>query len=143
MRYLFDASSGTVIAGGNGRGLTNTQLNFPVGLYFDSSSNSLFIANSVSHNIVRWVIGATTWTLVAGSITGTAGSTSILLNQPHDVVLDPIGNVYVADGFNNRIQFFLNDQPNGTTIVGIGTATSTVTGLFLPVSVAIDTQLNV
>ena len=142
MRYLFGASSGTVVAGGNGQGSANTQLNFPIGLHFDSSSNSLFIANSVGHNILRWVIGASSWTLVAGSNSGIPGSTSTLLNQPQDVVLDSTGNVYVADGYNNRIQFFLAGHFNGTTIAGTGIASTSDTGLYLPVSIAIDAQLN-
>ena len=142
MRYLFGASSGTVVAGGNGQGSTNTQLNFPIGLYFDSTSNSLLIANSVGHNIVRWVIGATNWTLVAGSNSGASGNASTLLNQPQDVALDSFGNLYVADGYNHRIQFFLAGQFNGTTIAGTGTASSTAAGLNLPTSVAVDAQLN-
>ena len=95
MKYLSGASSGTVIAGGNGQGFANTQLTFPMRLYFDSSSSSLFIANSVSHNILRWVIGALSWTLIAGNNSGIAGSTSTLHNQPQAVVLDSTGNVFV------------------------------------------------
>jgi sugar lactone lactonase YvrE len=143
MKYLSGATSGTVVAGGNGQGSATNQLNYPIGLYFDSSSNSLLIANSVGHNIVRWVVGANSWTLVAGSISGTSGSTSTLLNQPQDVVLDSMGNLYVADGYNNRVQFFLAGQSSGVTIAGTGTPSSTATGLYLPTSVAVDAQFNV
>jgi hypothetical protein len=41
IQYLASASSGTVVAGGNVEGFNNTQMNYPIGLYFDSSSNSL------------------------------------------------------------------------------------------------------
>jgi len=41
------------LPGANGPGYNNTQLYNPVGLYFDSSSNSLFITNFGAHNIVR------------------------------------------------------------------------------------------
>src|ERR1700722_560111 len=80
MSYLSGASSGTVVAGGNGQGTGNTQLYTPSDVYFDSSSNSFFIANYGGNTIVCWVLGATSWTLVAGSVSGSSGSTSTLLN---------------------------------------------------------------
>jgi sugar lactone lactonase YvrE len=143
MSYLSGASSGTVAAGNNGQGTSNTQLYLPVGLYFDSSSNSLFIANAGANNVVQWVIGATSWTLVAGSITGTSGHTSTLLNYPIGITLDSIGNVYVADRNNHRIQLFLSGQSNGTTIAGVTlTSGANSTLLFNPCAVALDAQLN-
>ena len=55
MAYRSGASSGTLIAGGNGLGLNNTQLYSPSIIYFDAPSNSLIIANRYAHNIVRWI----------------------------------------------------------------------------------------
>ncbi|CAF3725747.1 unnamed protein product, partial [Rotaria sp. Silwood1] len=94
MQYLSGASSGTVIAGGNGPGTGSTQLNGPFGIYFDSVSNSLVIANRGANNIVRWVIGASTWTLLAGNSGGLSGSSSTLLNGPCSVTLDSMGNIF-------------------------------------------------
>ncbi|CAF3807769.1 unnamed protein product, partial [Adineta steineri] len=116
MRYLSNATSGTVVAGNNGPGAGSTQLNYPYGFIFDSSTNSLLIANLHNNNVVRWVIGASNWTILAGSIVGTGGSTSILLNQPVGITLDYYGNMYVADSGNHRIQFFLAGQSSATTI---------------------------
>lgn len=144
MRYLSGASSGTVVAGGNGAGTGITQLNNPRGLHYDASTNSLLIANNLAHNIVRWVIGASSWTLVAGSSSGTVGSTSILLSYPTDVTLDSLGNMYVSDEGNQRIQFFLLGQSNGTTMFGVtGTSGSTSDLFNTPSSVAVDSQFNV
>ena len=143
MEYAFGASSGTVVAGGNGPGTSNTQLNLPIGVYFDSSSNSLIIANADGHNVVRWVLGASSWTLIAGSTNGTNGDTSMLLNYPAGVTLDSMGNVYVADRDNHRIQLFLAGQSTGITIAGItGNSGSNATMLNNPCSVALDAQLN-
>jgi sugar lactone lactonase YvrE len=143
MQYQSDASSGTVVAGGNGSGKNSTQLWRPYGLCFDTWTNSLIIANYGANNVVRWVIGASSWTLVAGSINGTSGSTSLLLNGPIDVKLDPMGNVYVADRFNDRIQFFLANEMNGTTIAGITTVSGSNSSLLKsPYGVALDNQLN-
>jgi DNA-binding beta-propeller fold protein YncE len=143
MQYLPNASSGTVVAGGNGAGTNNTQLWSPYGFAFDSSSNSLVIANFDANNVVRWVLGASSWTLVAGSINGSNGSTSTLLDQPLSVTLDSMGNIYIADSGNHRIQFFLAGQPNGTTIAGItGFPGSNSSQLHYPYWAMIDNQTN-
>jgi len=57
MCYTKGNNTGVLVAGGNGRGNNINQLNSPMGIYFDSVSNSLIIANAGSHNIVRWRIG--------------------------------------------------------------------------------------
>ena len=143
MSYASGASSGTVVAGGNGAGANNTQLNAPTGLYFESSTNSLLIANFGAHNIVRWVLGASSWTLVVGSINGVNGSSSTLLTYPTGVTLDSMGNLYVTDYGNHRIQLFLAGQTNGSTIAGVtGTLGAASNQLYYPYSVVLDNQLN-
>lgn len=98
----------------------------------------------MAHNIVRWIIGASSWTLVAGSSSGISGTTSILLNYPTDVTLDSLGNMYVSDEGNHRIQFYLSGQSNGTTMFGVtGTSGSTSDLFNTPSSVAVDSQFNV
>ncbi|CAF1582370.1 unnamed protein product [Rotaria magnacalcarata] len=143
MRYLVNASSGTVVAGGNGPGTNRTQLNRPWGIYLDVTSNSLYIANYASNNIVRWVIGATSWTLVAGDINGMSGNSSTMLNSPLDVEVDFMGNVYVADASNHRIQLFQAGSMNGTTIAGVtGISGSDPYHLNYPYALKLDSQLN-
>ncbi|CAM4821428.1 unnamed protein product [Rotaria magnacalcarata] len=143
MSYLVNASSGTVVAGGNGPGTNRTQLNFPTGIYLDVTSNSLYIANYASNNIVRWVIGATSWTLVAGDINGMKGNSSTMLFSPFDVEVDFMGNIYVADTFNHRIQFFQAGSMNGTTIAGVTGVTGSDPYHFnCPMTLKFDSQLN-
>ncbi|CAM4908089.1 unnamed protein product [Rotaria socialis] len=142
MRYLSGASSGTVVAGGNGAGNANTQLNLPFSFAFDSSSNSFIIANYNAHSVVRWVLGASSWTLIAG-VVGSAGSTSTSFNAPLSVVLDSMNNMFIADTNNDRIQFFLAGQSNGTTIAGItGLPGTAHTQLNVPYWAIIDNQYN-
>ena len=104
MRYSSNAAFGTVVAGGNGPGISNTQLFYPMGIHFDAISNSLLIANYVANNIVRWTLGTLNWQIVAGNQNGTSGNTSIGLQSPIDVTLDPMGNSYVLDSDNQRVQ---------------------------------------
>lgn len=143
MSYAPGAKNGTLILGGQGAGTNKTQLYNPAGLLYDSFSNSLFIANYAAHNIVRYVFGTKSWTLVAGNSNGIAGSNSTSLRFPSDVILDPMGNIYVADYHNNRIQFFLGGSSNGITIAGI-TNVSGANSILLnrPWSVKLDNQLN-
>ncbi|CAF1008402.1 unnamed protein product [Rotaria sordida] len=143
MRYFQNNSSGTLVAGGNGNGKNQTQLSLPTAIYFDSLSNSLLIVNTGAHNIVRWVLGESSWTLVAGNINGTAGISSMHLKSPTDVTLDPMGNMYVADRNNQRIQFYLVGETNGTTIAGRTGITGSNSTLFdTPSSIILDNQLN-
>ncbi|CAF1690936.1 unnamed protein product, partial [Adineta ricciae] len=97
MQYELGSLSGTIVAGGNGAGKDTTQLFCPHGIYFDLATKSLYISNFAANNVVRWVIGDHSWTLVAGSLTAESGSTSSLLYYPSDVILDASGNIYVAD----------------------------------------------
>ena len=144
MRYLSGATSGTIVAGGNGQGFGSTQLNGPIGVSFDSTSNSLLIANNDAHNVVRWVIGASTWTLFAGSTTGTSGNTPTMFCNPTYVKLDSMSNVYVGDRCNHRIQYFAAGQSSGTTIAGSTSVSgSTVSLLNLPSAAVTDAQFNI
>ncbi|CAF4875588.1 unnamed protein product, partial [Rotaria socialis] len=143
MSYLANTSSGTVVAGGNGPGTNSTQLYCPMGIYLDLTSNSLYIANYYSHNIVYWVIGATSWTLVTGDINGMSGNSPTMLYCPYDVEVDYMGNIYVADSYNNRIQFFQAGSMNGTTIAGVtGVSGPDAYHLSYPVALKLDSQLN-
>ena len=143
MSYTFNINNGTLILGDNGSGCNNTQLNNPIGLNFDLFSNSLIIANHVCNNIVRYVMNSTNWTIITGSINSLSGSISTQFNRPTDVIFDPMGNMYVADRNNHRIQFFQKDQFNGSTIAGItGRNGNNATTFDRPWSVRLDSQLN-
>lgn len=132
VRWMPNATVGTVAAGGNGRGTTSTQFYQPFGLYLDLSSNSLYVGDYGAFIIVRWPLGAPNWTLVAGTLTGLCGSTSTMLCYPTAITFDPMGNLYVADTNNQRIQLFLAGSRNGITIARAS----------FPGGIALDNQLN-
>ncbi|CAF5164682.1 unnamed protein product, partial [Rotaria sp. Silwood1] len=124
-------------------GLNKTQLYNPSTIYFDPPSNSLIIANRYAHNIVRRTLSDTQWTLIAGSTNGTNGVSSTLLNSPFGMTLDPMGNVYVADTSNHRIQLFMTGELTGITIAGTTGVRGNDSNLFwAPYAVALDSQLN-
>ncbi len=98
------------------------RLNRPFGVAADDAGN-LYVADTVNHR-VRRVDPSGTITTIAG--TGEAGfigdngpALAAQLNYPIGVALDPLGNLFIADTFNNRIR---RVDPSGTitTIAGTG-----------------------
>ena len=143
MYFPVGVRNGTIVAGNNTAGVTPTQLNKPRSVYFDSISNSITIANEDARNVVRWSIGASNWTLVAGGPGGVGGTASNRFNFPSDVILDPMNNLYVADGSNHRVQFFVSGEMNGSTIAGFTSVNGNNASLLsFPSGVALDSQLN-
>jgi len=100
---------------GDGGPATSAQLNVPSGIAVDSSGN-LYIAD-VENQRIRKVATNGIITTVAGSgavnssgrvdggFSGDGGlATGAQFRYPTDVAVDTIGNIYIADGFNNRIR---------------------------------------
>jgi len=144
MKYLSGATSGTVVAGGNGKGLSSTQLSGPLGISLDSTTNSIIIAQNDAHNVVRWSIGASSWILIAGSTNGTSGNVSNLLCNPTYVKLDSMYNMYVGDRCNHRIVHIPYAQTTYTTIAGVtGTRGNSSVLLINPSVAIIDSQFNI
>ena len=134
--------TGAVVAGGNGPGNNDTTLYDPYGLVYESVSKSFVIPNYDTNNIVRWALGAINRTLIAGDAIGNSGRNSTLLWLPVGITMDPMGNIYVADSNNHRIQFFMAGQSNATTIAGTGAAGTSANQLNIPFWVILDNQLN-
>ena len=141
--------AGTCRAGfsGDGGNALSAQLSNPQGLAVDAAGN-LYIADQ-GNNRIRQVTPSGTISTVAG--TGTAGysgdnvpASTAQLNSPQGVVVDPAGNVYVADKNNQRIRKFTVGGAI-TTIAGTGAAGTTGDGyaatsatLEYPLAVALD-----
>lgn len=143
MYFHVGNATGTVVAGGNGRGNNTNQLAFNYGLYLDTVSNSLWIPNCGSNNVVHWVLGASNWTLVAGYLNGTSSSSASGFKCARDIILDPMGNAYIADRDQHRIQFFSVGEKTGITIAGSnGIHGNNNSLLSSPLTVMLDGQLN-
>ena len=102
--------AGTGIPGFNSDGIlaVNAELNGPSSLSL-GPDGSLYIADTTNQRI-RMVTAATSMiTTIAGTgnqgYSGDGGlATVAMLNAPAAVLLDPAGNIYVADSGNNRIR---------------------------------------
>ena len=143
LSYRSNISNCTIIAGGNGPGLCPSKLQSPRAIYHDFISNDLLITNADSHTVVRWSLDSNSCRIIAGNVSGAVGNSSTHLFTPVDVKLDPMGNMYVADRYNNRIQFFFANQNEGITIAGITSIEGTNSSLLRsPSGIGLDSQLN-
>jgi uncharacterized protein (TIGR03437 family) len=156
--YIRKVTGGTIttVAGngnfgysGDGGPATSASLYWPNGVVVDSAGN-LYIADT-SNNRIRKVSGGTITTAAGNGAyrySGDGGpATSASLNQPTDVAVDSAGNLYIADGVNNRIR-----KVSGGTITTVagndsqgfsgdgGPATSAL--LSMPSGVAVDPAGN-
>ena len=118
----------------NGTVLMN--LTWPCYSVFIDINSTLYCSLDANHTVLTLSLsaGTNTTSVVAGN--WTSGASYIQLNTPNGMYVDSNFNLYVADCGNHRIQFFKNNQLNGTTAVG-----STVPGtisLNLPTSITLD-----
>jgi sugar lactone lactonase YvrE len=101
--------AGNVAAGYSGDGVqaTNTSLNRPAGLAFDTIWN-LYIADCYNQRIRQVATNGIIITLAGNGTTNFAGdggaATNASLAYPHRVAFDAAGNLYIADSSNNRIR---------------------------------------
>jgi len=125
-----DAATGVIstvagVAGSqgyNGEGTATTaELNFPWGVTV-GPDNSLYIADTYN-NRIRRVSGGVISTIAGTGSQGSAAdgteAGAAALNQPYGVVLDPAGDLYIADSSNDRVL----KVSAGTGSVNAGTAT--------------------
>jgi len=148
------AGNGSEFYSGDGGPATSAELNCPIGVAVDAAGN-LYIADC-NNNRIRKVTAATgVITTVAGN-GGTGGysgdggaATSASLYYPTGVAVDTAGNLYIADGDNNRIRKVTAATGVITTIAGTGIqgysgdgGAATSASLYYPSGVAVDVAGN-
>jgi hypothetical protein len=97
-------------------------------IYFPDQENHVVRKVTVSTGIISTVAGFAVAYTSGGYNGDNIQATSALLNNPHDVVLDSYGNLYISDRFNNRIRKVTVSTGVITTVIGDGTASSTGDG---------------
>jgi len=122
------AGNGTEAFAGDGGAATSAELNNPSGLTFDSHGN-LYIADSDNYE-VREVTNGTINTVAGKNSLGAGfgGDLSLAINaqmwNPSGVAVDPAGNIYVADPYDNVVSVVCETQ---TPIACTNTAFGSVT----------------
>ena len=144
------AGNGTAGFSGDNGPAANAQLANPGGIAVDSAGN-LYIADGYNYRIRKVSNGVIT-TVAGNGTPGFSGdngpATSAQLNGPAGVAVDSAGNLYIADGGNNRIRKVSNGVI--TTVAGNGTlgysgdnGPATSAQLARPVAVAVGSAGNV
>jgi DNA-binding beta-propeller fold protein YncE len=100
-------SSSTALCGDNGPA-TAAQLNTPAGITMDRAGN-LYIADNHNHRVRKVISPTNIITTVAGTgLSGFSGDNGkaplAQLQNPVGVVVDEMGNLYIADAINHRIR---------------------------------------
>ncbi|UJR29118.1 hypothetical protein I4U23_010332 [Adineta vaga] len=120
-RFILNGSGiGITVAGGNGQGIAQNQLNRPTDIYLSKSKNEIYIADSANNRIQKWVINATVGTTVAGSPNGTSvgrgnhyvqrfvlngsGKDGTVADRNTRGFANNPTDIYIADYWNNRVQ---------------------------------------
>ncbi|CAF4187301.1 unnamed protein product, partial [Adineta steineri] len=144
--YMFVGGSGSqvTVAGGNGGGSALNQLSGPNGVYYDYLyTNTLYVADSNNHRVMKFPSGSTSatyGTVVAGG--NGAGSGANQFNSPRSILVDSSGTLYISDGNNNRVQRWPLNAISGTTIVGTGTSGTAANQLNVPEQILFDRYHN-
>ena len=120
---IISTIAGTGVQGfsGDGGPATSAQLNTPASIIF--SAGNLYIADSSNQRIRRISSDGTITTVAGNGVTGFSGdggpATGASLAFPLGMAMDSGGNLYFADGNNNRVRRI---SPAGviTTVAGDG-----------------------
>ena len=101
------AGTGNFGSSGDGGPATEAQLGSPRGLAF-GPDGSFYIADSSTRRIRKVAPDGTITTVAGTGETGFSGdggpATEATFNSPSDVAVDPMGNLYIADTFNERVR---------------------------------------
>ena len=139
-KWIPGAKNGILVAGGNGIGNAAYQLNSPDGMFVESNTSFIWIADTYNNRIVRWESQFTS-IIVCGSY----GSAADQFIYPHGLFVDITTpkTFYVADTGNHRIQMWRIGNTSGITIAGeTGVSSSSLSQLSSPVGIIVDENKN-
>ncbi|MFI6107547.1 RICIN domain-containing protein [Streptomyces sp. NPDC051310] len=117
--------AGTGVEGceGDNEPAVSARLNLPYGMAVDSSG-TIYISEYKGHRVRKITTDGKISTVAgtgASDFGGDGGSaTDAHLNGPRDVVVDSVGNLYIADGNNHRVRKVTADGKI-STVAGTGT----------------------
>ena len=114
-RWAVGDTSGEVVAGGNGWGLSLTQLDSPRYIFVDRYY-SLYVSDAHNSRVMKWAKDTKQGVVVAGGRGQGNATTQMIISL--GVLVDPWGSVYVADHNNQRIMRWQLGAKEGNVVVG-------------------------
>ena len=116
-RIVKFAPNGTILASFN-----DSILNYPKGVAIDPNNN-IYVTDFGTRNQTGQQTGRIVKLNNTGQVLQVFTTPNLLMDHPNGIVLDPAGNLYVADYFNSRVVEF---APNGTQIQNLTTSKPTL-----------------
>jgi sugar lactone lactonase YvrE len=101
------ATSGQVVAGGNGRGSRGHQLSYPKDVIVDKERDNLIICDYTNEGVVRWP-----------RQNGTSGETIISNIDCRGLTMDENGSLYITDNGKHEVRRYRRGKSKGTVVAG-------------------------
>ncbi|CAF1400193.1 unnamed protein product [Adineta ricciae] len=116
--------------------LNTTALCF--GLFVDTN-DTLYCSQMKNHTVVKRWLNDNKMTISIAAGTGVNGTASNQLDYPQGIFVDVNFDLYVADCYNHRVQWFQLEQSNATTIAGQGSTENNIR-LYFPTGILLDAE---
>ncbi|CAF4557551.1 unnamed protein product, partial [Didymodactylos carnosus] len=107
VEWKWGATSGQVVAGGNGQGNGTHQLYDPLDVIVDKERDSLIICDSSNRRVVRWP-----------RRNGTSGETIISNINCRGLTMDGNGYLYVVDNGKREVRRYRSGESQGIVVAG-------------------------
>jgi sugar lactone lactonase YvrE len=107
VEWKSDANNGQIVAGGNGGGNRNDQLDYPTKVIVDKGTDSLIICDQDNRRVVRWP-----------RRNGRSGETLISNIDCWDLIMDNDGYLYVSDPEKHEVRRWKMGETNKIIVAG-------------------------
>ncbi|CAF4655152.1 unnamed protein product, partial [Didymodactylos carnosus] len=107
VEWKWGATSGQVVAGGNGQGNETHQLSYPFDVIVDKEKDSLLICDSSNNRVVRWP-----------RRNGTSGETIISNINCWGLTMDENGSLYAVDYGKHEVRRYRRGESQGIVVAG-------------------------
>lgn len=134
----FFRSAYTIVAGGNGQGSADNQLDMPSNI-FVNHQQTLYVSDKKNNRVMKWEKGANHGTLAAGGLEITDPAKQ--LHHPRGLFVGAKGFAYVVDCRKQRVMRW-DSKRNGTILARGNGEGGQANQLKNPVGLAIDRQNN-
>jgi sugar lactone lactonase YvrE len=132
VEWKSDAKNGQIVAGGNGAGNQNNQLNKPSKVIVNKENDSLIICDSGNRRVVRWP-----------RRNGLSGETLISNIDCWDLIMDNDGYLYVPDYAKDEVRRWKIGETNETIVAGGNGQGNRLDQLNRPLNIFIDEDHSV
>ena len=107
MEYKKNLNNPQIVAGGNGKGDRNDQLNGPTNMIIDQQNDSFIICDWRNRRMVRWP-----------RRNGRTGEVLISNIDCFDLMMDTDGYLYISDWKKHEVRRWKIGEENGTIVAG-------------------------